>query len=91
MAVLMAMNLEVNSYPPGDRVPLVELIDTELNLEILPGQLATQLRLNLPMSWEAVTRYMDELYMKAQTCLSVTNGLVDLKLRCRDRGCRSSC
>ena len=84
---LMGLPGDDSRYPADARFAMVSGVDHAVSYELQPGEAGAPLTLRLPMLWEAVVRYVDEIYAKAQMCIAFNDGLLSLSLDCaRVRG-----
>ena len=80
-AVLMAVTEFHGNFRPNASHELATDITSPIKpLLLQPGE-QNSATATVPMHWESVVRYMDELYMKNQNCLGVEAGRADLVLQ----------
>ena len=68
------------SYAPQPRHVIVDHFEKIVGLNLAPGQAGPLETVELPMTWETVLRYEDELYAKHQMCIGARDGVADLTL-----------
>lgn len=80
-SVLMAATKFHADFQPNASHQLAADMTSALTPVVLkPGEY-TSAKATVPMHWESVVRYMDEMYMKDQNCIAVQAGRADIVLQ----------
>ena len=90
-SVLMAVTKFHHEFPPAHSHVLIAGLGGKppVPTTLQPGDVLQQ-GVEASMHWESCVRYMDEQFMKAQSCLAVEGGRADLQLQCMGAPCIST-